>query len=218
MHIIINIDNTIANLKPIANNDIPADLPADIYFRFMKNLMFRIKPYSGAVKTLQYISEYMDIIYTTARPTEASFVTVRWLEINGFPSGQILFLPPNQRLFPDAAGIIDDDPRVARLKHRVKIGGIIMDTVKIELEIPRVLAEYADINSEEYKKKINQIMLYELVKNEKISIGKAAEAMGMRIIDFITDLGKMDIPYFDFSLEELMEDVKSARPSVVESE
>ena len=60
-------------------------------------------------------------------------------------------------------------------------------------------------------------MLYELVKNEKISIGKAAEAMGMRIIDFITDLGKMDIPYFDFSLEELMEDVKSARPSVDEN-
>jgi hypothetical protein len=115
MHIIINIDNTIADLKPIANNDIPADVPADVYFRFMKNLMFRIKPYSGAVKTLQYISEYMDIIYTTARPTEASFVTVRWLEINEFPSGQILFLPPNQRLFPDAAGIIDDDPRVARL-------------------------------------------------------------------------------------------------------
>ena len=28
-----------------------------------------------------------------------------------------------------------------------------MDTVKIELEIPRVLAEYADINSEEYKRK-----------------------------------------------------------------
>jgi predicted HTH domain antitoxin len=56
------------------------------------------------------------------------------------------------------------------------------------------------------------------LENEKISIGKAAEAMGMRIIDFITDLGKMDIPYFDFSLEELMEDVKSARPSVVESE
>ena len=85
-----------------------------------------------------------------------------------------------------------------------------MDLVKIELEVPQVLAEYADVNSESYKKKINQIMLYELVKNEKISIGKAAEAMGMRKIDFITDLGKMDIPYFDFSMEELMEDVQNA--------
>ena len=85
-----------------------------------------------------------------------------------------------------------------------------MDLVKIELEVPQVLAEYADVNSESYKKKINQIMLYELVKNEKISIGKAAEAMGMRKIDFITDLGKMDIPYFDFSIEEIMEDVKNA--------
>lgn len=115
MHIIVNIDNTIADLEPIANQCIPADLPEDVYFRFSKNLMFRVKPYPGAVKTLQYISEYMDIIYTTARPTEIAFITVRWLEINNFPSGQILFLPPEQRYFPDAAGIIDDDPRVAEL-------------------------------------------------------------------------------------------------------
>jgi predicted HTH domain antitoxin len=93
-----------------------------------------------------------------------------------------------------------------------------MDTVKLELEVPRVIAEYADINSESYKKRISQIMLYELVKNEKISIGKAAEAMGMRKIDFITDLGKMDIPYFDFSIEELMEDAKNARLNEVDSE
>ena len=85
-----------------------------------------------------------------------------------------------------------------------------MDVVRIELEVPKVLAEYADVNSESYKKKINQIILYELVKKEKISIGKAAEAMGMRKIDFITDLGKMDIPYFDFNTEELIEDVKNA--------
>lgn len=93
-----------------------------------------------------------------------------------------------------------------------------MDTVKIELEVPQVLAEYADINSESYKKKINLIMLYELVKKEKISVGKAAEAMGMRKIDFITDLGKMDIAYFDFSVEELMEDMKNAHLSEVDSE
>lgn len=85
-----------------------------------------------------------------------------------------------------------------------------MDTIRIELELPKVLAEYADVNSESYKKKINQIMLYELVKNEKISIGKAAEAMGMRKIDFITELGKMDIPYFDCSIEEIIEDAQNA--------
>lgn len=93
-----------------------------------------------------------------------------------------------------------------------------MDVVRIELEVPQVLAEYADINSESYKKKLNQIMLYELVKNEKISIGKAAEAMGMRKIDFITDLGKMDIPYFDFSMEELIEDVQNAHLESEDSE
>lgn len=30
-----------------------------------------------------------------------------------------------------------------------------MEHVRIELEVPQVLAEYADINSESYKKKIN---------------------------------------------------------------
>jgi len=93
-----------------------------------------------------------------------------------------------------------------------------MEHVRIELEVPQVLAEYVDINSEDYKKKINQIMLYELVKNAKISIGKAAEAMGMRKFDFITDLGKMDIPYFDFSMENLMEDVKNANLESGDSE
>ncbi len=60
-------------------------------------------------------------------------------------------------------------------------------------------------------------MLYELVKKEKISVGKAAEAMGMRKIDFITDLGKMDIAYFDFSVEKLMEDAKNAHISEMDS-
>jgi hypothetical protein len=48
MYILVNIDNTIANIKQIANS--------------------------------------VDIIYTTARPIVIAFVTVRWLEINNFPS------------------------------------------------------------------------------------------------------------------------------------
>ena len=88
-----------------------------------------------------------------------------------------------------------------------------MDTIRIELEIPRVLAEYIDINDKDYKKKINQIMLYDLIKNEKISIGKAAEILGIRKIDFITELGKMEIPYFDYTIEELIEDVENANLS-----
>lgn len=99
---------------------------------------------------------------------------------------------------------------MVKCSYKKIYGGIVMDVVRIELKMPRVLAEYADVNSEDYKKKINQIMLYELVKNEKISIGRAAEAMNMRKIDFITDLGKMNIPYFDCSIEEVIEDAKNA--------
>ena len=85
-----------------------------------------------------------------------------------------------------------------------------MDALKIEIEIPQMLAEYIDVNDEDYKKKIKQIMLYELVKGEKISLGRAAEAMEMRKIDFIKDLSRMDIAYFDQTIDEVIEDVKIA--------
>ena len=54
----------------------------------------------------------MDIIYTTARQRishrhEMTESTTFLLED--------LFLPPEQRHFPDAAGVVDDDPRVAQL-------------------------------------------------------------------------------------------------------
>lgn len=85
-----------------------------------------------------------------------------------------------------------------------------MDALKIEIEIPQMLAEYIDVNDEDYKKKIKQIMLYELVKGEKISLGRAAEAMEMRKIDFIKDLSRMDIAYFDQTVDEVIEDAKIA--------
>lgn len=85
-----------------------------------------------------------------------------------------------------------------------------MDALKIEIEIPQMLAEYIDVNDEDYKKKIKQIMLYELVKGEKISLGRAAEAMEMRKIDFIKDLFRMDIAYFDQTVDEVIEDAKIA--------
>lgn len=85
-----------------------------------------------------------------------------------------------------------------------------MDALKIEIEIPKMLAEYIDVNDEDYKKKIKQIMLYELVKGEKISLGRAAEAMEMRKIDFIKDLSRMDIAYFDQTVDEVIEDAKIA--------
>jgi hypothetical protein len=112
--IIVNIDNTIANFT-LAKNVMPADLADEFYAQNLEKLLFQVKPYPGAEEMLDHIAEFADISYTTARPIITNFVTVRWLQINGFPPGKIIFLPPEKRYFPDALGVIDDDPRVALL-------------------------------------------------------------------------------------------------------
>ncbi len=113
-YIAVNVDNTLANTS-LAGDAIPADLPEEFYLKHLKELYFKTKPYPGAVETMSQIAQYCDPVYTTARPRVAGFITVRWLVINGFPDGPLIFIPPQKRYFPDPAGVIDDDPRVPAL-------------------------------------------------------------------------------------------------------
>lgn len=84
-----------------------------------------------------------------------------------------------------------------------------MNLVKVEIDVPETLLRYIDVNDAEYRKKIRELMVYELVKENKISFGKAAEMLGLSKIQFITDLGKMGIAYFDMEGSEVIEDVKT---------
>jgi hypothetical protein len=111
---LVNIDNTLANLS-LAKNAIPANLAEKFYAQNLEELFFCVKPYPGAKDMMDNLSDFAEIVYTTARPKIADFVTVRWLEINGFPDGKIMFVHPQDRYFPDASGVIDDDPRVSLL-------------------------------------------------------------------------------------------------------
>ena len=61
------------------------------------------------------IAQVYQIVYTTDRPKVAGFVTVRWFAVNGFPKGAVYFVPPQERYYPDAVGVVDDDPRVPQL-------------------------------------------------------------------------------------------------------
>jgi hypothetical protein len=113
-YIAVNVDNTLANTS-LAGDVIPADLPEEFYLKHLKELYFKTKPYPGAVETMSQIVQYCDLVYTTARPRGAGFITLRWLAINGFPDGQLLFIPPQERYFLDSIVVIDDDPRVPAL-------------------------------------------------------------------------------------------------------
>jgi predicted HTH domain antitoxin len=85
-----------------------------------------------------------------------------------------------------------------------------MESVRIEIEVPKSMLKYVDYSNKDSQNKLRELMLYQLIKEDKISFGKAAEILGVDKITFITDLGKMGIPYFDSSMDEVMEDAKNA--------
>ncbi len=84
-----------------------------------------------------------------------------------------------------------------------------MQSIKIEIELPGEVARYVDYKDTDYHRKAREILLYQLVREDKISFGKAAEILGMRKIDFITRLGKMGIPYFDGDFDEISSDIEN---------
>ncbi len=67
-----------------------------------------------------------------------------------------------------------------------------MQSIKIEIELPGEIARYVDYKDTDYHRKAREILLYQLVRDDKISFGKAAEILGMRKIDFITQLGRWE--------------------------
>jgi len=85
-----------------------------------------------------------------------------------------------------------------------------MNTIKIELDIPEALASYVDVKDPEYQRKVRELMLYELIKEDKISFGKAAEILEIDRLSLITNLGKMGIPYFDYDIEDVVADADNA--------
>ncbi|MDQ2086072.1 UPF0175 family protein [Herbivorax sp. ANBcel31] len=86
-----------------------------------------------------------------------------------------------------------------------------MNTIKIELEVPEALAGYVDIKNPEYQRKVKELMLYELIKEGKISFGKAAEILEIDKMSLITSLGSLGISYFENDIEEVVEDANNAR-------
>lgn len=86
-----------------------------------------------------------------------------------------------------------------------------MNTIKIEFEVPEALAVYVDVKDLDYQRKVRELMLYELIKEGKISFGKAAEILETDRLSLITNLGKMGIPYFAYDVDEVIEDADNAR-------
>lgn len=85
-----------------------------------------------------------------------------------------------------------------------------MESVKIEIEIPKTVLDYIDYNSKDNQNKLRKLIMYQLIKEDKISFGRAAEILGINKITLITNFDKLGIPYFDASIDEIMEDAENA--------
>ena len=79
--------------------------------------------------------------------------------------------------------------------------------VTVNMELPDEMIAYAMPEDKERQLIRNAMMLYPYILEKRISHGRAAEMLGLHKIDLITLYGKLGLPYFDETEEELEEDL-----------
>lgn len=100
--IAVDICNTIADVISVINarlgyNPNPAEYfhPAlwdkPYYFEENLDIFLEAKPIASSIEILNELSIYNEIIYITARPEIAEFVTKLWLKENNYPKGKVYF-------------------------------------------------------------------------------------------------------------------------------
>ena len=82
-----------------------------------------------------------------------------------------------------------------------------MVMTKVEIDVPVEIVPYTVLEDKEAQIIRNAMLVFPYIKNGVISHGKAAEMLGLYKIDLITLYGKLGLPYFDESIEELEEDL-----------
>jgi len=78
-----------------------------------------------------------------------------------------------------------------------------MNTVRVELKLPKSLLGALDVSESEVEFRVRQLIALELFREGRISSGKAAELLNISKLDFVGLLGQHGIPYFTETPEEL---------------
>jgi len=92
-----------------------------------------------------------------------------------------------------------------------------METITIEVELPRDLLVAMDIPMAQVGQKTKEWIVLELFREGKISSGKAGELLGIRKVEFINLLGQYAIPYLDLPPGEVASDVQVAMDAAKEA-
>ena len=82
------------------------------WFQEHLDIFEKASPIPGSAAALRMASRIFKIVYVTKRPVESHDITVRWLESNGFPEGEILYARDKGRAVKalNPAFAIEDSP------------------------------------------------------------------------------------------------------------
>lgn len=82
-----------------------------------------------------------------------------------------------------------------------------MTMTRVEIDVPEEIVPYTVLEDREAQTTRNAMLVYPFIKNGIMSHGRAAEMLGLPKMELIALYGKLGLPYFDETEEELEEDL-----------
>lgn len=86
--------------------------------------------------------------------------------------------------------------------------------INVQIDVPEDLAPFASPKDEQAKLLRNAMIIFPFIQDETISYGRAAEILNLKKIDLITLYGRLGLPYFNQSKDELEEDLENIKAAV----
>ena len=84
-----------------------------------------------------------------------------------------------------------------------------MKTLSVNIEFPSDILGALDVHKSHLSVKLRELIVLELLREGKVSTGKAGELLGISKKDIVPFLAKHDVPYFTESPEELNAQVET---------
>jgi hypothetical protein len=137
--IAVDLCNTVADINSVIESRLgknpdptnyihPALYPT--FFEENLDIFLIASPLGESAEILQELSKYNRIVYITARPKVAGFVTKIWLRVSGYPKGKVYFTD-NKVEVAKKLGVtlaVEDAPHEIELYHEAGIEVLVKAT------------------------------------------------------------------------------------------
>jgi predicted HTH domain antitoxin len=84
-----------------------------------------------------------------------------------------------------------------------------MDSVTLEITLPKQMLLSLGLSRDDAVRALKKSLVLQLVRDQRISAGKAAELLGISKFEFIVLMSANNVAYFDYSSEELDEELNN---------